>query len=414
MRRAWPLALLAFGPGAVLVLASRFPVALSGLWAVDAAVTQVIVLWPVMAGLAAADAVRLRRSGAVEVLRSAPPSARARLLLGRSVALAAWGCLGLLLSVAGAAALARVNGSPTPWAAWPEVVLALAGVVTAASVGTAFGSHPLIGARWILPPLVTAAGYAALALDLGGASRLVAFAGATDASVTAIVLRPAVLVGELALMVGASLTAVAVVVVTSGARRRGMVVAVVVLLALIPTGAWWRGQVDNGVHAWSDPRRWSCASVGSQAQACLPPDQARDLAELARSLRPVDARLRELEPGTGSVRYQPGAPGEPQPGVFAVRPPLDASGRPGQLTWDVVLASSGCADEGGRAWTDDDLAARVRAEVAVARWLTPDLDVSDLVDAWQEADGDQPWVTAPSITEARDAWRVLRSCRGAW
>lgn len=412
MRRGWPIALLATGLGAVLVLSARFPVRLSGLWAVDAAVTQVIVLWPVIAGITAADAVRLRRSGAVELLRSASTAARARLLLGRSAAVAGWGGLGLLVGVLGAVALAGLHGSPVPWSAWPEVVLALAGIGAAAAVGTAVGA--VLRARWLVPPLVAGVGYGALALDLAGASGFVGFAGATDASVTAIVLRPVVLVGELVLLTGAVVAAGAVVIAASGSRRAGTAVAVVVALVMVPAAAWWRDQVAAGAHVWADPARWACLEVGPAAQTCLPPDQERDLVELAGALRPVDARLRELDPTTGDVRYEPGAPGVPRPGVVAVRPPIDTSGRPGQLTWDVVLAVSGCADQGERAWTDDDLAARTRAEVTVARWLTPDLDVSDVVAAWQVTGDGEPLETEPGLASAREALVVLRGCRGAW
>ena len=84
MRRAWPVTLLAVGLAGVLVLSSRFPVAASGLWAVDAALTQVIVLWPVVAGLTAADAVRLRRSGAVDLLHEASRLLHAEALAARS------------------------------------------------------------------------------------------------------------------------------------------------------------------------------------------------------------------------------------------------------------------------------------------------------------------------------------------
>lgn len=414
MRRAWPVTLLAVGLAGVLVLSSRFPVAASGLWAVDAALTQVIVLWPVVAGLTAADAVRLRRSGAVDLLHGAPTTARARLLLGRSVCVAAWAGLGVLIGVLGAAALAGSRGSPPPWSAWPDVVLAVTGVVTAALTGTALGVLAGAAGQWVVPPVVVAAGYGALALDLGGASRLVAFTGATDASVTAIDLRTSVLVGQLVVFACIGAAAAAAVVAASGGGWPATTAAAVLLLLVVPAGASWRAHVDAGVHTWADPSRWPCTPVGSQSRACLPPDQEHDLLDLAAQLEPIDLRLRELDPTTAALRYQPGDPGAPRPGIVVVRPPIDPSGRAGQVTWDVVLGASRCADAGESAWTSDELDLRTAAEVAVARWLSPTLDVSDLLATWQLDGGREPLATAPTLEQASEALDVLRSCRGAW
>ncbi|QZN86831.1 hypothetical protein [Cellulomonas sp. C5510] len=413
MRRGWPVALLPVGLAAVLVLSSRFPVRDSALWAVDAALTQVVVLWPVVAGLAAADVIRLRRSGAEELLRSAPVAARARLLLGRSAGIAVWACLGLLLGVLGATALAAPAGSPPPWSAWPDVLLALAGVGAAAAVGTALGSVPGLRGQWVVPPLVAALGYAALALDLGGASRLVAFTGATDASVTAIEVRTSVLVAQLGVLLVGAVVAIAAVVASCGGGVPAVAAALAAAILAVPAATAWRDQVDAGVHAWSDAAGWPCAEAGDDASACLPPDQSRDLRRLAAEVAPLDARLRELDPAIGALRYQPGDPGTPRPGTVVVGPPVGDEARPDGLTWDVVLGASGCADEGGRAWTDGDLTARVRAEVAVARWLSPSVDVSGVVGAWAEA-GAAPVETPPGLEEARAALVVLRSCRGAW
>lgn len=412
MRRGWAVALLPVGLTGVLVLSSRFPVRDSALWAVDAALTQVIVLWPVVAGLAAADAIRLRRSGAEELLRSAPVAARVRLLLGRSAGVAAWACLGLLLSVLGAASLAAA-GSPPPWSAWRDVLLALAGVGAAATVGTALGSAPGLRGQWVVPPLVAAIGYAALALDLGGASRLVAFTGATDASVTAIEVRASVLVAQLVVLLVGAVVAIAAVVASCGGGVPAVAAALAAALLAVPAASAWRDQVDAGVHAWSDAAGWPCAEAGDDARVCLPPDQSRDLRRLAAEVAPLDARLRELDPTTGALRYQPGDPGAPRPGAVVVGPPIGGAARPDGLTWDVVLGASGCADEGGRAWTDGDLTVRVRAEVTVARWLSPSVDVSGLVGASARA-GAAPVGTSPGLEEARAALVVLRSCRGAW
>ncbi len=338
------MALVAVGLGGVLVLGSRFPVRLSALWAVDAALTQVIVLWPVVAGLGAADAVRLRRSGALDLLRAAPPAARVRLLIGRSVALACWAVLGLVLSVLLAVGVAAAHGSPPPWSAGPEVVLAAAGVLASALVGTAVGASRLLGARWLTPPLVTVAGYAVLALDLGGAAGAVAFVGATDVTVTAIVLCPEVLAAELTLL--------------------GCVAAIAVVAAA--------------------------------------------------ALHRPDDRLHDLDPDLGALRYAPGDAGRPEPGVVVVFPPIDPSGRSDQLIWDVVLGASACPDRGWQEWLDADLRHRIRAEVAVGRWLAPDLDVADLVAAWPVDGIEPPLPVTPTLDDARSALAALRGCRGAW
>jgi hypothetical protein len=399
LRAALPLTAIAIACVSVL---TRDPgVRYSATWSIDAAVSSVLVLWPLLAGAAAADSVRLRRSRSDELVLALPPGAAARLLLRRSAVTGLWTLAGFVVAAAVAAGIAGAHGSWLAPADLVSLVPVVAGTLAFALLGGVIG---WVAPSWVTPPLLAALVFGASAYDLLGARRLTAFTGSTSSSIVAMDLDPVAVAGVTLVLALVALTAAATwaALLTSARPVIGVagVIGIVTVVGWVVIG----GERYLAPFQYEAPASWACSQVGDRgSEVCLPPDQERDRGDMIQALAPIDARLAELEP-TGPVTFSPAPADDGQ-----VQVPLPV----GDATIDrASLAQSVSASLGPcfpalleRAQSEDDSRVILAAHISLALWADPSyaedpglLTSLGLTDA------------SPTLTDARNALKVLRQC----
>ncbi len=399
LRATLPLTTVAIACVSIL---TRDPgVRFSATWSIDAAVSSVLVLWPLLAGASAADSVRLRRSRSDELITALPPGAATRLLLRRSAVTGLWTLAGFVVAVALAAGIAGAHGSWVAPADLVSLVPVVAGTLAFALLGGVLG---WVAPSWVTPPLLAALVFGASAYDLLGARRLTAFTGSTSSGVVAMDLDGVAVAGvTLVLALVASTAAVAWAASLTNTRR---LLGVAGVLGLVTVVGWVviGGERSMGPYRYEDPTTWACSPVGTRgSELCLPSDQERDRGVMVQALAPIDARLAELEP-TGPVTFSP-APAEDG----RVQVPLPV----GATTIDrASLAQSVSASLGPcfptlleRAQSEEDSRAVFAAHISLALWADPSyVEDPDLLASLGLPDA------GPTLADARDALEGLRQC----
>ncbi|WP_339567286.1 hypothetical protein [Pseudokineococcus sp. 1T1Z-3] len=367
-------------------------------WAVDAAVTSLLVVWPLSAGLAAADAVRVRRTGGA-LVDALPAPAVVRLLWRRAAAAGAWTAAGLGIAAAGGAVVGAAHGSPPTLAAFTPVAPAVAGSFAVAALGAALG---VLLPSWLLPPLLAAGSYAFLAFDVAGAQSLVGLVGATSGVVLGLEVGPVAL-GARVVALSAAAAAAAVVLAWS-ATRRPWLLAPLLGVAVLAAGAWALADMDDPYGHWRSDADWPCADVpGAGGLVCVPSDQRRDVEVLAEALSPVSGRLTQLDPARADQDFS--ATRASRADALLVPLPF---GRPVD---EPSMADAVAAELAPCLRGDRDLSAREEedvfaAVVTTAWWLAPGREQDP---ALLESLGlpDSP----PTRAEAQRAYDVITTCR---
>lgn len=371
----------------------------SAIWAVDAALTSLYVLWPIALGVSAVPIVRLRRTASRELLDALPTGAQWRAMVASAAAPGIWICAGLVLASGLALGVAAGHGSPPSWQAVIPVVPALIGTLAMSALG---GLSAVAVPRWFLPPLLTVVAFVLLVFDVAGLRVLTDFVGATSSVVVAMQVRTAVLLGLCAVftaLVLACLTFSAALV--TDLRRWCFVgisaagVAVLVLLATDLRGPW----------TWTDDASWPCTPVpATDTEVCLPPDQQRLTEVVSSALAPIATRLGEVDPGLRTARFSASAAAgsEGRQRILITLP----VGRPEDATDELVASvTNGLAV----CWETDHSAADelvlARAMIVLQWWLVPQ-QVPDpvLLEAYEIVD------RAPTRVEAEHAYSTLTEC----
>lgn len=398
--QAWYLA-----PVTVIVagisLFGRPEFAHSAIWAVDAALTSIYVLWPIALGVSAVPVIRLRRTASWDLLEALPRGAQWRAMVMSAAWPGIWICTGLLLGTALALGVAAWHGSPPSWSAVAPLAPALVGTMAMSALGGACAARV---PGWLLPPFLTVVAFTCLVFDVAGLRALTDFVGATGSVVVAMRLRPDVLLSLCAAFAALIVACLALSgALTTGLRRWWVVgVAAGAVAVLIVATADLRIP-----RMWADDTGWPCTQVpGTDTEVCLPPDQRTMTDAVSTALTPTAARLAELDPALSTARFSPsaatvGAAGQ-RPTVWITLP----VGRPEAATQEVVQAVT---DGLAVCWGPDTGAAEdaqmARAMVVLQWWLAPKLVPDQTV---LEAYGivERP----PTRSEAGRAYAALTAC----
>jgi len=255
----------------------------------------VILIFPLIAGVAAVDATALVRGRSRFLIEALPPAGRFRVAFGRVWRISLAGCGGLLLATVAAGVLAVSQGSRLSWGVWSYLLLGAAGVVSATSAGWVIGA---VIKSWFVPPLLILVFY-------GGAAVNNSYIGVPSAVLTTIwtpyaaFVRPSwgLLIAALGVhgLIGAA--GVAGWLVWSGrSPLRIVVLAVTCILAGGTIGAaanGWMWPAENIVPV--DTSQWICAPLRSGGQVCAPPERPQDLPALVGELDDINARFLELD-----------------------------------------------------------------------------------------------------------------------
>ncbi|WP_413451668.1 hypothetical protein [Georgenia sp. 1P01AC] len=401
----WRPAAWYLGPVTVIVAAislfGRPEFTLSAVWAVDAALTSIYVLWPIALGASAVPVIRLRRTASFSLLEALPTGAQWRALVMSAAWPGIWICAGLLAGTVLALGVAAWNGSPPNWRAIAPVAPALTGTMAMSALGGACAARV---PGWLVPPVLTVAGFACLVFDVGGARVLTDWVGATGSVIVAMHLRPGVLLGLCAAFAALVVAGLAISgALTTGLRRWWAVgVTAGVAAVLILAGADLRAP-----RMWADDSTWPCTPVpATDTEVCLPSDQRAMTDAVSQALSPTAARLAELDPAMSTARFSPSAAmvdaGGARRTVWITLP----IGRPGDATRELVPAvTDGLAVCWGPNATAAEDAQMAREMVVLQWWLAPEL-VPDtgVLEAYGIAE------RAPTREEAGRAYSVLTEC----
>ncbi|WP_277212203.1 hypothetical protein [Isoptericola croceus] len=363
------LGLAAIAAGAVLVFDPLMRISYSAGWSVAAALTAVVIVWPVALGAGAVDGTVVARNRATNLVRPLPPSARRRFAATRIVTIASGGALGLLLAVGTGVIAAAVRESTPQLISLATVPAALLGVYPLVAVGWFIG----VSVRsWLLPPVAVIVGYLLVVFILGQGP-LMQYFGAT-ASVPAFLLPDASqILAILGVVVGAALAGAALVALW--AARTRIALAVLVAAVVVASGAWIG---LDAVHGERDPYRlgdvagWPCAEIaGTGSDVCIAPDQQRDLNLLVNELRPLDERFEEIAPDGEDWVWMP-VEHPTRPTLVYDLPlgaPIDRARQAEEVVWGGL---GGCAIDAALEGPDEAAFEAVdRDVILVAQWLEP-------------------------------------------
>lgn len=380
-------------------------------WTVIRIAGSVIVLGPVVAGLAAMDAARWNEEHLTATLRSLPRSAVARWHVVLANAAVGIGVLLVVQAVGYVANLAvGVGYVASPGSALLLVLGACAALLGSAAVGA------LVGLLWgsvLAAPLAAAGlyGLALLALSLdfpslfaimGGAGGMVGLRAGTTAFVA--------LVGFHVLLTAAVLAAYAL---RDGVVRRR---PAALLLAAATGGAvavtTWTVVADPEQVVVDDrPVAWVCA--GDQPRVCLPRESPRQLDWLAAEMHDLAEPLAAAGatvPGTYRLEV-PGHDRDLAEGSFA---PLDTGrltrpeGEPGDVA-AYLSTPAPCAAYSDPAGPPPAVVHETRELLRV--WLLVRAGLADPADFGEAWFG--PWIAAPVAEQepwVRTTYEQLRSC----
>ncbi|MCL2315601.1 MAG: hypothetical protein FWC46_00740 [Actinomycetia bacterium] len=354
-----------------------------------------IIVWPLVGALGAADAVLSTTSGRLAFIESLPLASRSRLVAGRLAAV--W--FGVLAATVAACAVAvavgLVHGSGWSWGALGLVPYALAGCLAFSAVGYALG---LAVRSWFVPPLVLLGGYAMG--NIPATAFLEWYAGVYPPG--SIVSHPNWSI-YVPLTAGFALAAAAGVVgLAARWSRTSAVVAVVLFCASLATHVAVPRTLTPDQTLWvdDDHRTLSCTTLAEGPSVCVPPDLPRDASLAVAQLAPMAPRVVALDAALADAHWIPGRPG---PGELAYQLPVgqDVS------TWQQALAtatglSAECATKFFLS-TGDTPPALPADMTAVAAWLA-----GDRADATQVAGSG---ILLPvTQDDARDAYSRITAC----
>lgn len=357
--------------------------------------TVLIVLWPLIGGVAAADAVLVTRGPRLGFIEALPPAARARLLGGRLALVWSGVLAGTVASCAVAAVVGFAHGGGWSWGALALVPFALAGALAFGGVGYALG---LRLRSWFVPAGMVLGGYA-----LGNIPSLALLEWYTGGYPPATIVAHPVWSVYGPLTLGHALIAVAGFAgVMSGWSRLRAVVSGVALVAAVATFVAVDASIRPTTQFWvaDDHSTWQCSPLNGGSSLCIPRDvpQCRDA--VASAVGPMASRAAVMMAASEPIRWVPGDPGA---GEIGYRLPLGQALSP----WEQATAAAEgpaakCVESQLLAAGDAAQGTQTDAAV-VAAWLAGDQADAD--------DAARRGVSLPvSADEAVASWARLVSC----
>lgn len=370
----------------------------SSAWVIDIVVSLSVILWPVVLGASAADSVRLfRASGSRELIGALPTTLAWRMLVRRVCATALWAAAGMLLALSVGLGIALLRGSsPTPSAAF-TVVLAAVGCLAFAAIGQAIG---LILPSWLTPPIAAVAFYLSYGFRFAGIGAMFLFVAAGSPLSNSYELRPDIFSMYLGTLVLTTVGALLMI-----AAKLARLRAATVLLALGTASTLFGGGLTisqsegDGVFDYLSADERSCTEIpDGSSRVCVSQEQSSRANEVAELLAPLDAKVRALSPGAGTISYSPFTFGSKTDIFF--EPPLGQSELDqSDVAMTIVHSLVDCSDP--LPLTDEvDAAMSV-----VATWIVPDFSGEGMLLATADFSNGPP-----TLTEAKDALEYLRQC----
>lgn len=272
----------------------------------DAVNSAVILVWPLAAGMGAAQAVAARRGGMLALVEAWPGCGLWRLV--RAEVGFAWllALVGGTFASLSAFVVAAGGGSVASVWSLAGLVISCLGVLAALLWGWVAGL--------VLPSFLTAA---ALPIALYLVIWLlpaytfidpVSFTGATSLIGTAARLSPSAMVWLIAWQTASVLAAARVVrLIGAGAARsawgRRIDASIVALLLVVAVALTILGPTGKGGSPWEHrgPEAWGCRTVGVGSTACLPRDLAFLEDEYFEAMTRADAAMRVLVGDTDEI-----------------------------------------------------------------------------------------------------------------
>jgi len=275
--------------------------------AVGDMLTSLVVSLPLIAGLAAADAVLIMR-GRSGLVGSLPSGARNRLLLRKAGLLWCGAAAGIAMACGVAYLATAKNGTPITAMTFVLVPYALLGLAAYACIGYAVGYW---WQSWFAPPLLAVCGYV---LGIGDDS-IFLFAYNGMPPPWSLFQHPkAVSYGVVLLsLVGLAATAIVWLLAlrTNAWKVAVCITSTACVCGLIVAGLAFDSSPDYG---WTDDKHeeWLCHALPGGTQVCVPTQVPGDLALASAQLAPLVPQLLELDPALADAKWMPGsmAPGE--------------------------------------------------------------------------------------------------------
>ena len=354
-----------------------------------------IIVWPLVGGIGAADAVLVTRSERLTFVESLPPAGRSRLVMGR-VALVWTGAIaGTVAACVVAAVVGFAHGSGWTWGALSLLPYALTGSLAFSAVGYALG---LAIRSWFVPPVVLLGGYALGAIP--STAFLESYAGAYPpvsvfAHPTWFIYGP--------LCAGWALLAISGVVgLAARWSRARAATAALMFIAGVAAIVVARAAMTPDTSLWVDDNHdtLACRVADEGPAICVPPDLPHDAPLVAAQLAPLLPRAVALDPALREARWVPGKAGA---GELSYQLPVGRN----LSTWEQAQAVAGamsaeCAKT--RLLTTGDVPAALPTDTTtVAAWLS-----GDQADAAQAVDSG---VQLPVLeNDARAAYSRIATC----